>query len=153
MPCGKTNIPAPKLLTSLPDASKWKTVSNFDISPFVASQHELALQRSATQMVRPSLSMSTALVEPHVWPSGSLKMFPAVSYGFGRSLVGCTLACAGAAGDVCACRMAPSVATLATAASVKAVRRVCDMALILSAPFARADAVRSGINHVMHRAP
>ena len=66
-------MPLPVLSSSLPEASNLSTVSSGDISPLAASQHEFALQRSATQMDLPSLSMSTALVEPHARPSGSLK--------------------------------------------------------------------------------
>ena len=67
-------MPAPKLLTSLPDSSKSSTGSSCDIFPVVGSAtHVFAPQRSATQIDRPSRAMSTALVEPHVRPSGNLK--------------------------------------------------------------------------------
>src|SRR6185295_5720801 len=64
MPCGKMTIPAPKLLTSVPDASNLRIESSFE------SRHVLAPHRSPTQIDLPSLSTSTALVEPHVRPSG-----------------------------------------------------------------------------------
>src|SRR4030095_11393501 len=88
MPCGNTIMPAPKLLTSLPDASKCSTVSSVDISPLAASQQVLALHRSATQIVFPSLSISTALVDPQERPSGNFANPSIVEYGFGASLVG-----------------------------------------------------------------
>ena len=47
-----------------------------------------APQRSATQMNLPSGETSTALVDPQVRPSGSLKYPSIVWYGFGKSLVG-----------------------------------------------------------------
>ncbi|PYQ78223.1 MAG: hypothetical protein DMG01_12040 [Acidobacteria bacterium] len=73
MPCGKISMPAPKLLINLPDASKCSTGSEDDISPVARSRQLFAAQRSATQIVLPSLSISIALVEPHLRPSGSLK--------------------------------------------------------------------------------
>src|SRR5262245_12052133 len=88
MPCGNTNMPWPKLATILPLWSNLHTVWSGAISPLARSQQEFAWQRSATQMLRPSLSMSTALVEPHVRPSGSLAQPSIVLYGLGRSLVG-----------------------------------------------------------------
>src|SRR6476659_7277774 len=56
---GKTNIPSPKLLTSLPDGS------NSRIGATLEPAHVLAPQRSKTQML-PAASRATALVEPHV---------------------------------------------------------------------------------------
>src|SRR3954469_14158489 len=88
MPCGKISRPAPKLLTSLPVESNLSTVGRSDILPVARSAHLFAPQRSATQIDLPSLSMSTALVDPHVRPSGSLKKSATVVYGLGRSLVG-----------------------------------------------------------------
>src|SRR5262245_32892799 len=64
MPCGKTNLPAPKLLTSLPDGSNSNTESMFDPS------HVLAPHRSATHTL-PFGATSMALVDPHARPSGS----------------------------------------------------------------------------------
>ncbi len=73
MPCAKAIIPAPKLFTSFPDASNFSTGSSGDILPVAGSAQLFTPHRSATQTERPSLSMSTALVEPHVRPAGSLK--------------------------------------------------------------------------------
>ncbi len=78
MPCGKTATPVPKLWTSLPDSSNLSTTGSGDIWPLALSQQVLAPQRSATQIDLPSLSMSTALVEPQVRPSGSLNWFSMV---------------------------------------------------------------------------
>src|SRR5229473_5642986 len=75
--------------------------------PFAGSATQLfAPHRSAIQMLRPSLSMSTALVEPQTLPSGSLKNSLMVVYGFGASLVGGI--------PVWACTRHPSNATAAT---------------------------------------
>jgi hypothetical protein len=70
-------MPAPKLFTSFPVESNFNTDGRSDILPVVRSRHELPVgvcgpQRSATQIDLPSLSTSTALVDPHVRPSGSL---------------------------------------------------------------------------------
>src|SRR6266446_2080736 len=77
MPCGNTNMPPPKLLSNLPDAS------NFRIDGRLDPAHELAPQRSATHTF-PSRSISTALVDPHVL-SESLNQFSTVRYGLGKS--------------------------------------------------------------------
>src|ERR1700728_607090 len=77
MPCGKRNIPSPKLLTSFPEAS------NFRIGGSFFPSQVFAPQRSATQTLLPSRSISTALVDPHVRPSGSLAQFSTVTYGLG----------------------------------------------------------------------
>src|SRR5687768_3011343 len=69
IPCGKIIVPAPKLLTSLLEAS------NFRIGSSVELRHVFAPQRSPTQMDVPSLSTPTALVEPQLRPSGILKWF------------------------------------------------------------------------------
>jgi hypothetical protein len=66
-------MPVPKLCTSLPDSSNLRITGNGDIAFLVRSQQVLAPQRSPTQIDLPSLSMSTALVEPQVRPSGILK--------------------------------------------------------------------------------
>src|SRR5947207_5986709 len=97
MPCGKISRPAPKLFTSLPVESNFKTLGRSDILPVVRSRHELPVgvngpQRSATQIDLPSLSTSTALVDPHVRPSGSLAPPSMRCYGFGASVVGETIA-------------------------------------------------------------
>ena len=52
----------------------------------------LAPHRSATQMLTPSRSISTALVEPQVRPSGILAQPSTVRYGLGWSLLGCAAA-------------------------------------------------------------
>ena len=66
-------MPWPKLVTSFPDASNFRIEGDADIWPVARSRQLFVPQRSATQMLRPSRSISTALVEPHVRPSGSLK--------------------------------------------------------------------------------
>src|SRR4030095_9745608 len=85
MPCGLTNIPAPKLATSLPDGSNLSRGATFDeaqASPWLAPP-----QRSNTQTLRPSRSISIAAVDPIVRPSGSLKWFATTWYGFGWELL------------------------------------------------------------------
>src|SRR6266568_1872617 len=110
MPCGDTIMPAPKLLRSLPDASNLRIGSTVG-----ESRHALLPpHRSATQTLLPSLSMSTALSDPHVRPSGSFAQFSTVRYGFGASLVG----------DEGVCEAARAAST--TAASTMAVgKRRC----------------------------
>src|SRR6202161_3186200 len=83
------NIPAPKLFSTLPSVSSWSTVSIFLIWPVARSRQLLAPHRSATQTDFPSLSMSTALVDPIFLPSGSFAQCSIVRYGLGASLVGC----------------------------------------------------------------
>jgi hypothetical protein len=56
------NIPAPNDFTSVP------VESNFRIGGRSEPAQLFAPQRSATQMLVPSLSISTALVDPHVRP-------------------------------------------------------------------------------------
>src|SRR5207247_1408654 len=60
MPCGKMNIPAPKLLTSLPVSSNFRTAGRFDPAQLFAPH------RSATQIDLPSGAISTALVAPNL---------------------------------------------------------------------------------------
>src|SRR5262249_14871317 len=73
MPCANAIIPAPKLFTSFPDASNFSTGSSGDIAPVAGSAQLLTPHRSPTQIDRPSLSISTALVDPHVRPAGNWK--------------------------------------------------------------------------------
>src|SRR5439155_25365436 len=84
MPWGETNMPAPKLFRSLPDESNLRIGSTVG-----ESRHALfPPHRSPTQTLLPSLSISTALSDPHFRPSGSCAQFSTVRYGLGRSLVG-----------------------------------------------------------------
>src|SRR6185436_20841833 len=106
MPCGKIIMPAPKLFTNLPVASNFSTDGRSDILPVVRSRHELPLgvcgpQRSATQIDLPSLSTSTALVDPHVRPSGSFAHPSILWYGFGPSFVGAVAPACGVVGAAC----------------------------------------------------
>jgi len=94
MPCGKIIRPEAKLFTSLPDGSNFSTTSTGFIAFLVVSQHELAPHRSATHTLLPSLSMSTALRDPHVRPAGIFAHPSTVWYGLGASLVGATVVCA-----------------------------------------------------------
>ena len=73
------NNPPPKLLRSLPDSS------NSRIGSTVLPAQELAPHRSATQMC-PLESISTALVEPMILPSGRVPQLAMVRYGFGCEL-------------------------------------------------------------------
>src|SRR5262245_22375761 len=74
--------------------------------------------RSATQIVLPSLSMSTALVDPHARPS--LAKPSIVLYGFGSSFVGVKLvhdcSAAGACAGAWACNDSPPATPAATTA-------------------------------------
>src|SRR6187200_3337649 len=104
MPCGETSMPAPKLLTSLPDESNLRIGSTVG-----ESRHALLPpHRSATQMLLPSLSISTALSDPHFLPSGSCAQFSTVRYGFGASLVGVTADCAAASRSAAAITATPT---------------------------------------------
>src|ERR1700681_485470 len=82
------SIPAPKLFTSVPAGSNLRIGARFELRQLFAPH------RSAIQMPRPSLSISIALVDPQVRPSGILKCCSIVRYGLGRSLVGWTAVCA-----------------------------------------------------------
>src|SRR5262249_28505452 len=73
---------------SFPCSSKWRIESSME------SWQEFAPHLSATQMDLPSLSISTALVEPHVRPSGSFAQSVTVWYALGNEFVGCTSPCA-----------------------------------------------------------
>src|SRR5579863_9040881 len=77
IPWGNRSMPDPKLFRSLPAAS------NLRMGSSVLPAQLLAPHRSATQMLWPSRSMSTALVDPQVLPSGSLAQFSIVRYGLG----------------------------------------------------------------------
>src|SRR5689334_13328901 len=74
-------MPEPKLLTNFPVESNFKTGSSVDV------RHEFVPQRSPTQTLTPSLSMSTELVDPHVRPAGNCAQPSTVLYGFGRSFL------------------------------------------------------------------
>src|ERR1051325_3773058 len=87
MPCGESNNPSPKDFTS------WPRSSNLKIDGSCEPAQEFAPQRSATQMLDPSLSMSTALVAPQTRPSGSLAQPSMVLKGFGAEFMGAMAAC------------------------------------------------------------
>ena len=67
MPCGQTNMPAPKLTTTLPDAS------NFVIGSMFESRRVLPPQRSNTQTLLPSRDRAPnpapQLRPSEAWPS------------------------------------------------------------------------------------
>src|SRR5471030_894680 len=73
------NMPAPKLLSSLPDGSNSRTGARSE------PPHELTPHLSATQMWPPGAT-NTALVDPMVLPSGSVNQRSTVRYGFGCEL-------------------------------------------------------------------
>src|SRR5688572_13189291 len=85
MPCGQTIRPAPKLSTRLPLASNLRTGSSV---LFVRQPLWFVEQRSATQMLVPSGSTSTALVEPQLRPAGIFAQPSIVRYGLGSEFVG-----------------------------------------------------------------
>src|SRR5262245_58256979 len=111
------NIPSPKLLTSLPDASNLSTTGRFDPAQVFAPH------LSATQIDLPSRSISTALVAPHVRPAGIFAQFSTVAYGLGGSLTGWMLPCV--------CRLPANIASVATiaGASMGLTRPDCDIAV------------------------
>src|SRR5688500_12466290 len=139
MPCGNTNMPWPKLRTILPFGSNLKTVCSGDISLVLTSKHEFTAQRSATQMLLPSRSMSTALVDPHVRPSGSLAQPSIVAYGFGRSLTTgadthAPVAAAGCPPPAGGCANTPPVHTPATATPAATVKTTLSARRIKASP-------------------
>src|SRR5262245_30555315 len=77
MPWGNTKRPPAKLFTSLPSASNLRSTARLE-SPQLFAPH-----LSATQIDRPSRSISTALVDPQVRPSGILAQPSTVEYGLG----------------------------------------------------------------------
>ena len=64
MPCGNRNTPAAKLLTSRPSESNLSSAGSSEPAQVFAPH------LSPTQMDFPSRSISTALVDPQVRPSG-----------------------------------------------------------------------------------
>ena len=66
IPCGERIIPAPNDFTSVAVRVELSTGSSVEPTQLFAPQ------RSATQTLRPSRSIATALVEPQVRPSGHL---------------------------------------------------------------------------------
>jgi hypothetical protein len=86
--CGDRMSPAPKCATSVPFESNLSTGSSVEVAQLFVPH------RSATQILLPSRSMSTALVEPHVRPSGIFAQSATVVYGLGALLIGAMFACA-----------------------------------------------------------
>src|SRR5580704_11956374 len=95
MPCGNRSVPSPKAFTSLPEASNLRIGASF------LPAQLLVPQRSPTQILLPSRSTSTALVDPHILPSGSFAQFSTVAYGLG---------CEFGAASVCAQALTPKAA-------------------------------------------
>src|SRR5712691_10283659 len=79
-PCGWLKMFAANEVTNLPFGS------NFWIGLFGELAHELPPQRSNTQMLLPSLSASTPIVDPILRPAGSCAQFSSRRYGFGAAL-------------------------------------------------------------------
>ncbi len=119
MPCGKISIPAPNDFTRFPFESNFRIVSIGLMSLVAGSRQLLPPHRSATQIERPSLSTSTALVDPHVRPAGSLKKLVTVLYGFGTSFTGGIGACISAAIRT---SLAANAATAARATTMELLR-------------------------------
>ncbi len=106
IPCGKTNMPAPKLASSLPDGSKCRIGDRFELEQVSPPQ------RSKTQTLLPSRSIATAVVPPHARPAGSWPNDVAAPNGSGRSMLGWVASCA---------RAAPVVAPATAMAAAKAI--------------------------------
>src|SRR5215475_8433173 len=87
------NMPAPKLFTSLPDASNLRIGSRLDPSHAKGSPRLYSVgganapQRSATHTLVPSGSISTPEVEPQLPPSGILAPSSIERYGLGAEFV------------------------------------------------------------------
>src|SRR5665213_97340 len=107
MPCGNTNMPAPKLASSLPVGSKCR------IGGRLESAQLSPPQRSNTQTLLPSRSTATAVVPPQVRPAGSWPKDVAAPYGSGKLMLGGAL--------LCACAGTDGAATPATAAATKSI--------------------------------
>src|SRR3974390_32779 len=94
MQCGNTGAPTPKLFTRPPAASNFRTGGNGESEQakgrpgFIMEGGANEPQRSATQTLTPSRSMSTAFVEPQPRPSGNLAQFSIARYGLGAELIG-----------------------------------------------------------------
>src|SRR5258708_28332615 len=89
------NIPAPKLFSTLPEASSLRTGATLEPAQLSyangdcpAGASGFAPQRFATHTDSPSLSMATAFSAPQVRPSGSVPHGATLWYGLGRSLGG-----------------------------------------------------------------
>ena len=88
------NMPAPKLFTSLPDASNFRIGSRFEPSQANGSPGLNAdgganvPHRSASHTLVPSGSISTPAVEPQLRPSGILAQLSMERYGLGAEFVG-----------------------------------------------------------------
>src|SRR5262245_46858130 len=114
-PCGNSSSPSPKAFTSLPDASNLRIGGRFEpshangVPGFISEGGANAPQRSATQTLLPSGSMSTPLVEPQFRPVGSFAQFSIAWYGLGAELVGALI-----------CARASLVASTAPTASANA---------------------------------
>jgi hypothetical protein len=100
MQCGNTSVPTPKLFTNLPEASNFRIGGKGESEQangrpgFIIEGGANEPQRSATQTLTLSRSMSTAFVEPQVRPSGNLGQFSIARYGLGAELA---IACANTA--------------------------------------------------------
>src|SRR5689334_10061329 len=117
IPCGKMNIPSPKLFTRLPESSNFRIGATLSLPA-----QEFAPHRSPTQMLLPSRSISTALVDPQVLPSGSFAQPSTVRYGLGWEL-GAAFGCASA--------IAPNT-VICAAASVNLNRPACGIVALLA---------------------
>src|SRR5580704_14975621 len=87
MPCGKTNIPAPRLFRRLPERSNSRIGARFEsaqlLAPHLSKTHKLPLG-----------SMEIVFVEPMVLPAGSLAQTSPARYGLDKKLVGSAPDCA-----------------------------------------------------------
>src|SRR6202030_3724662 len=79
-PCGQLISCEPKLTTCRP------VESNFWIGAMLEPTQVLPPQRSNTQRLEPSRSMSTPIACPHIRPSGSFAQCSTTLYGFGALL-------------------------------------------------------------------
>src|ERR1043166_3644725 len=118
MPCGNTNRPWPNPFRNVPDASNFKIggktePSQTKGSPGLACDGRVkpfTPQRSATQTLEPSRSISTPPVAPQARPSGIVPQFAIVRYGLGAEFVGATLWASAAAAHTAASAAKPNTA-------------------------------------------
>src|SRR3954447_16227176 len=79
-PCGKLNVPAPKLVRNLPAGSNFMIGATFELAQLFAPQ------RSKIHTLLPSRSTSTPIGAPIFLPSGSFAQLSSNLYGLGAEL-------------------------------------------------------------------
>src|SRR5262249_8634756 len=120
IPCGHTNMPPPKLLTSFPDGSnRWTGLALVPRQPGAVPGE----QRSVAHTERPSRSIATPFDPPHGrFSTVSCPQSRMTRYGLAPLLTGATS---------CACAAGVATHTAAAAASQPRVKADIDIAPLL----------------------